>query len=98
MFCCIASTQKDPLAFGIPFFEGVVVTIPLAAFLSFGLLATAWLGDRIPRRWILGVGSLAMAVLAMPFYSALAAVGPAIAMQSGPYAFESEQCLAKCSQ
>jgi MHS family proline/betaine transporter-like MFS transporter len=41
--------------------------------LSFGLLATAWLGDRIPRRWILGLGSLAMAILAMPFYSALAA-------------------------
>ena len=41
--------------------------------LSFGLLATAWLGDRIPRRWILGCGCIAMAVLSLPFYSALAA-------------------------
>jgi MHS family proline/betaine transporter-like MFS transporter len=41
--------------------------------LSFGLLATAWLGDRIPRRWILGCGSFAMAVLSLPFYSSLAA-------------------------
>lgn len=39
--------------------------------LSIGLLATAWLGDRIPRRWILGVGSLLMALLAIPFYAAL---------------------------
>jgi MFS transporter, MHS family, proline/betaine transporter len=41
--------------------------------LSFGLLATAWLGDRIPRRYILMCGSLALMVLSIPFYSALAA-------------------------
>ncbi len=41
--------------------------------LSFGLLATAWLGDRIPRRWILGCGAFAMAALSLPFYNALAA-------------------------
>ena len=41
--------------------------------LSIGLLTTAWLGDRIPRRWILGAGGLVMAVLCFPFFNALAA-------------------------
>jgi MFS transporter, MHS family, proline/betaine transporter len=41
--------------------------------LSVGLLATAWLGDRIPRRWILGIGAASMAVLSFPFFSSLAA-------------------------
>lgn len=38
--------------------------------LSFGLLAAAWLGDRIPRRWILGTGALALLVLSVPFFAA----------------------------
>lgn len=41
--------------------------------LSVGLLTTAWLGDRIPRRWILGAGAFGMAVLCFPFFNALAA-------------------------
>jgi MHS family proline/betaine transporter-like MFS transporter len=41
--------------------------------LSFGLLATAWLGDRIPRRWILGSGALLIALLSFPFFNSLAA-------------------------
>ena len=47
-------------------FVGLVV-------LSFGLLTTAWLGDRIPRRWILGSGGLLLATLAFPFFNALEA-------------------------
>lgn len=39
IFCCIASTQKDPLAFGKPFLEGVLILIPVAGFLSYGLLS-----------------------------------------------------------
>ncbi len=39
--------------------------------LSFGLLSTAWLGDRIPRRWILGVGALLLVVLSVPFFEAV---------------------------
>jgi MFS transporter, MHS family, proline/betaine transporter len=39
--------------------------------LSFGLLGTAWLGDRIPRRWILAFGSLLFVVLSVPFFEAV---------------------------
>jgi uncharacterized membrane protein YccC len=38
IFCCIASTQKDPLAYGIPFMEGVLLTIPIAYVLDFAVL------------------------------------------------------------
>lgn len=38
IFCCIASTQKDPVAFGIPFMEGVLILIPVTGFLSYALL------------------------------------------------------------
>jgi MFS family permease len=38
--------------------------------LSFGLLAAAWLGDRIPRRWILGTGALGLLLLSVPFFNA----------------------------
>ncbi len=40
--------------------------------LSVGMLVTAWLGDRIPRRLILGTGGLLLTVLAVPFFSAAA--------------------------
>ncbi|HTV49989.1 MAG TPA: MFS transporter [Steroidobacteraceae bacterium] len=40
--------------------------------LSFGLLSTAWLGDRIPRHWILRVGSLLLAAGCFPFFNAAA--------------------------
>jgi hypothetical protein len=39
--------------------------------LSFGLLTAAWLGDRIPRRWILRTGSLLLALFCIPFFNAL---------------------------
>lgn len=42
------------------------------AVLSFGLLAAAWLGDRIARRFILGTGSLLLAVFSFPFFNAAA--------------------------
>jgi MHS family proline/betaine transporter-like MFS transporter len=40
--------------------------------LSFGLLGAAWLGDRIPRRWILGTGGLVLMALSIPFFTAAA--------------------------
>jgi MFS family permease len=40
--------------------------------LSFGMLLTAWLGDRMPRRLILGTGALLLVVLAVPFFTAAA--------------------------
>lgn len=40
--------------------------------LSFGLLTAAWLGDRIPRRWILGAGGVGLMVLSVPFFTAAA--------------------------
>jgi MFS transporter, MHS family, proline/betaine transporter len=43
--------------------------------LSFGLLTAAWLGDRIPRRWILGTGALVLLLSSFPFFSAAASRG-----------------------
>jgi MHS family proline/betaine transporter-like MFS transporter len=40
--------------------------------LSLGMLFTAWLGDRMPRRWILGAGALLLVVLPIPFFTAAA--------------------------
>jgi MFS transporter, MHS family, proline/betaine transporter len=40
--------------------------------ISIGMLITAWLGDRFPRRFILGAGGLLLVVLAIPFFSAAA--------------------------
>jgi MFS family permease len=40
--------------------------------ISIGMLITAWLGDRIPRRYILGLGGLLLAILALPFFNAAA--------------------------
>jgi MHS family proline/betaine transporter-like MFS transporter len=39
---------------------------------STGLLVAAWAGDKIPRRWILRTGAVLLAVLAWPFYRAMA--------------------------
>jgi MFS family permease len=39
--------------------------------LSFGLLTAAWLGDRIPRRWILSTGALLLLLLSFPFFQAV---------------------------
>ncbi len=40
---------------------------------SVGLLAVAWAGDRLPRRYLLGLGAALLAVLSYPFFAALAA-------------------------
>jgi MFS family permease len=40
--------------------------------LSCGLLVAAWLGDRIPRRRILGTGAFLIALLSFPFFQAAA--------------------------
>ena len=39
--------------------------------LSFGLLTAAWLGDKFPRRYILGFGALILTVFSLPFFQAL---------------------------
>jgi MHS family proline/betaine transporter-like MFS transporter len=41
--------------------------------LSFGLLGAAWLGDRVPRRRLLRIGSLLLALLCIPFFNSAAA-------------------------
>ncbi len=40
--------------------------------LSCGMLVTAWLGDRMPRRWLLGFGGLLLVLLSVGFFTALA--------------------------
>jgi MFS transporter, MHS family, proline/betaine transporter len=40
--------------------------------LSVGLLTVAWIGDMIPRRWLLGIGSILIITLSYPFYHAAA--------------------------
>ena len=39
---------------------------------SAGLLAVAWIGDRMPRRHLLGLGAGLMVLLSFPFFTALA--------------------------
>lgn len=43
------------------------------AVVSVGILACGWLGDKIPRRYVLGGGSLLLLVLSYPFYRAATA-------------------------
>ena len=45
---------------------------------SVGLLLVSWIGDRVPRRLLLGAGAGLLAVLAYPFFAALSArsLGP----------------------
>jgi MFS family permease len=40
------------------------------AILSFGLLFIAWLGDRIPRHYLLAIGGVLLTVLSYPFFAA----------------------------
>ena len=78
----VATAGFNGLFFAMPaFLPAVMGYTPLVAIeaqnagllvLSFGLLATAWLGDRIPRRWILRTGGLVLAVGCIPFFSSLA--------------------------
>jgi len=79
--CMTATAGFNGLLFAMPaFMPSVMGYTPLAAIeaqnvglfvLSFGLLSAAWLGDRIPRRWILGTGSVLLAAFAFPFFNAL---------------------------
>jgi MFS transporter, MHS family, proline/betaine transporter len=78
----IATAGFNGLLFAMPaFLPRVMGYSPVAAIqaqnvclvvLSFGLLSAAWLGDRIPRRWILGTGALVILLLSIPFFTAAA--------------------------
>jgi MFS transporter, MHS family, proline/betaine transporter len=78
----IATAGFNGLLFAMPAFlprvmgysavEAIQAQNICLVILSFGLLATAWLGDRIPRRWILGTGGLVMMALSIPFFTAAA--------------------------
>jgi MFS transporter, MHS family, proline/betaine transporter len=78
----IATAGFNGLLFAMPAFlprvmgysavEAIQAQNICLVILSFGLLGAAWLGDRIPRRWILSVGGLVMMALSMPFFSAAA--------------------------
>ncbi len=77
----IATAAFNGLLFAMPAFlprvmgytpsEASVAQNVCLGVLSFGLLSAAWLGDRIPRRWILGVGALLLTVLSVPFFEAV---------------------------
>jgi MFS transporter, MHS family, proline/betaine transporter len=61
-----------PSAMGYSSVEAIQAQNVCLVILSFGLLTAAWLGDRIPRRWILGAGGLMLALLSIPFFTAAA--------------------------
>ena len=52
--------------------EAITCQTVLLGVMSFGLLLAAWVGDRIPRRWLLGAGGLAFAVMSYFWYRAAA--------------------------
>jgi MFS transporter, MHS family, proline/betaine transporter len=78
----IATAGFNGLLFAMPAFlprvmgyssvEAIQAQNVCLVILSFGLLSAAWLGDRIPRRWILGTGALILLLLSVPFFSAAA--------------------------
>ncbi|MGB6449950.1 MAG: MFS transporter, partial [Steroidobacteraceae bacterium] len=78
----VATAGFNGLLFAMPTFmqrvmhrsylEGIEAQNIGLLVLSFGLLTAAWLSDRIPRRWILGLGSLLLALLCIPFFNAAA--------------------------
>jgi MFS transporter, MHS family, proline/betaine transporter len=78
----IATAGFNGLLFAMPaFLPRVMGYAPVEAIqaqnvclvvLSCGLLGAAWLGDRIPRRWILGSGALVLLLLSFPFFAAAA--------------------------
>ena len=79
----IATAGFNGLLFAMPTFmqrvmghtylEGIEAQNVGLLVLSFCMLLTAWLSDRIPKRWIMGAGSLLMALLCFPFFDAAAA-------------------------
>jgi Na+/melibiose symporter-like transporter len=78
----IATAGFNGLLFAMPAFlprvmgysavEAIQAQYICLVVLSFGLLLAAWLGDRIPRRWILGGGSALLMALSLPFFTAAA--------------------------
>lgn len=64
-----------PRVMGYSAVEAIQAQNVCLVVLSFGLLTAAWLGDRIPRRWILGTGALALLLLSVPFFSTAASHG-----------------------
>src|SRR5580704_2891904 len=73
----IATAGFNGLLFAMPAFlptymgysrvEAIQAQNICLVILSFGLLTAAWLGDRIPRRWILGAGGVGLMALSIPF-------------------------------
>src|SRR3569833_3009155 len=61
-----------PRVMGYSAVEAIQAQNECLVILSFGLLTAAWLGDRIPRRWILGTGGLVLLVSSIPFFTAAA--------------------------
>jgi len=59
-----------PNAMGYTASEAITCQTVLLGVMSFGLLLTAWLGDRIPRRWLLRAGGVAFALMAYLWYKA----------------------------
>jgi MFS transporter, MHS family, proline/betaine transporter len=78
----VATAGFNGLLFAMPTFmqrvmhrtylEGIAAQNIGLLVLSFGMLLTAWLSDRIPKRWILGTGSLLLAAFCFPFFDAAA--------------------------
>jgi MFS transporter, MHS family, proline/betaine transporter len=78
----IATAGFNGLLFAMPAFlptymgysrvEAIQAQNVCLVVLSFGLLTAAWLGDRIPRRWILGAGGVGLMALSIPFFTAAA--------------------------
>jgi MFS family permease len=61
-----------PRVMGYTDFEAILAQNVGLAVLSVGLLSAAWLGDRIPRRRILGTGAALLVLLSFPFFTAAA--------------------------
>jgi MHS family proline/betaine transporter-like MFS transporter len=78
----IATAGFNGLLFAMPAFlprvmgytavEAIQAQNICLVILSFGLLGAAWLGDRVPRRRILGTGGLVLMALSIPFFNAAA--------------------------
>ena len=78
----VASAGFNGLLFAMPTFmqrvmhrtylEGIEAQNIGLLVLSFCMLLTAWLSDRIPRRWILAAGAALLAAFSFPFFDAAA--------------------------
>lgn len=61
-----------PSAMGYTKLEAIEAQNVALLVLSSGMLVTAWLSDRVPRRWIIATGSLLLGVFCVPFFNAAA--------------------------